>query len=82
MKGTVKVLNASGHSTVEFDTELGIVKEAEDIIRDAWANSSMLFDQQTQERIQTPRTPLKDKRPGKVLEAHEDIIVVAPMAGG
>lgn len=77
MQGTIKILNSRGHSTVEYDTETGVVEEAEGILRDAARANSVLFDAKTREKI--------EGGPGKgrsVLEEHEEILVVPPMAGG
>lgn len=78
MKGSVKVLNAKGHTETPYDTETGITVEAEAILAQARGEGSMLFDAGTQERITTrPETTGR-----KILSEHEEVIVVPPMAGG
>jgi len=79
MKGIVRVLNSQGDTAVEFDTETGVVEEAEKIIRQAQANSSALFDGTTREQIGRPTKP---QSPKKVLGEHEEVLIVPPMAGG
>jgi len=86
MKGTIKVLNASGHTTVEYDTDKGIVDEAEAILREADLKRSALFDGTTREPIERTRqrrlrreSTVSDDR---ILSEHEEIVVVPPMAGG
>jgi hypothetical protein len=81
MKGTIKVLDAKGHTAVEFDTDTGVVEEAEQILRHAVAAGSALFSGTTKERIPfSKKTPAQER--GAVLEQHEEILVVPPMAGG
>jgi hypothetical protein len=75
MQGTVKFLNGSGHSTIEFDTEAGVVEEAERFLAAASAGGSSFFDGVTRERIGKPGGTPK-------LGEHEQIIVVPQMAGG
>lgn len=77
MQGTIKVLNRQGHSTIEFDTETGAVEEAEAILRQAAQERSVIFDAGTREMI--PGGPGQGR---SVLEEHEEILVVPPMAGG
>lgn len=74
MKGTLKVLNSQGHSAVEYDTEAGIVDEAERILAEARMQNAALFDGGTKERV--------PNQPGRTLEEHDELIVVPPMAGG
>jgi hypothetical protein len=76
MQGTVKVLNGSGHSTIEFDTEAGVVEEAERFLATANSTGSSFFDGVTRERIGAP-----GDGPPKLGE-HEQIIVVPQMSGG
>ena len=51
MKGTIKVLNAKGHSAIEYDTEEGVVAEAMAILEKASYQRAALFDGMTKERI-------------------------------
>lgn len=76
MKGTIKVLNAKGHSEVAYDTEKGVVKEAEAILEGASQSNASIFDGKTKERI--------GRKEGNdtILQTHEEIIVVPQMAGG
>ncbi len=86
MKGTIKVLNASGHTEVAYDTEditeagKAAVREAEQILARAVAGNSMLFDTITRERIST-RSPAHIPVFHR-LQEHPDVTVVPPMAGG
>jgi hypothetical protein len=74
MKGTIKVVNATGHSTVEFDTTVAAsVEVANETIKRAIDMRSKLFDGTTKEEI-----PPKDWKP----EEHEETLVIPPMAGG
>lgn len=77
MKGKIKVLNSQGHSTIEYDTEKGVVEEAEKILAQAAQGRSVIFDGTTREQI--PGGPGQGR---SVLEEHEEILVVPPMAGG
>jgi hypothetical protein len=76
MKGTIKVLNAKGHSEVTYDTEEGVVEEAEAILEGSSRANASIFDGKTKERI--------DRSEGNdtILKTHEEIIVVPQMAGG
>lgn len=76
MKGTIKVLNAKGHSEVAYDTEKGVVQEAEEILEGSSRANASIFDGKTKERI--------DRSEGNdtILRTHEEIIVVPQMAGG
>jgi hypothetical protein len=93
MKGTVKFLSGkSGHDTIPFDTEAGVVDEAQKILAEQVFGGSAIFDGTTKERITPPNTCsgriLRDMRGrtrldmGAVLREHEDIVIVPPMAGG
>lgn len=76
MKGIIKTLNnASGHAETAYDTEAGVVEEAEKILASASKQRSALFDGKTKEQI-------TDRDTGKILGEHEEILVVPPMAGG
>lgn len=77
MVGIVKILNSSGHTPVAFDTEKGVVEEAEAILAQTRDDQSAVFDGQTKERVYRPFTD-----PAKVLREHEELIVVPPMVGG
>lgn len=79
MKGALKVLDAKGHTEVEYDTEAGVVEEAEKVLKQH--SHSAFFDGETRERIPTKRPNTKEDRE-RMLSEHEEIIVVAPMAGG
>jgi len=74
MKGAVKLLNHRGHTLCEYDTaDQDTVNEAERIVREALANSAMLFDGTTREQIKADRVKLGER---------EEVLVVPPMAGG
>jgi molybdopterin converting factor small subunit len=76
MKGTIRRLNNQGDTAIEFDTELGVTEEAEEILGTAARSRSALFDGTTRERIgDTASTKT-------ILEEHEEILIVPPMAGG
>ena len=77
MKGTIKVLNASGHTATEFDTDKGVVKEAEEILAKATSMRSGVFDGKTKERV-----PTSGSSRNTILQENEEILVVPPMAGG
>jgi hypothetical protein len=79
MKGTVKVLSSNGHDTIVFDTEQGIVQEAEDALILAARNRSAVFDTSTREQV--PGNVAAGS-PGDVLSEHEELLVIPPMAGG
>jgi hypothetical protein len=78
MKGVIKVLNAKGHSEVKFDTDTGVVKEAEEILAKAREARSAIFDGKSKERISTPGKGQE----GEVLKTREEVVVVPMMAGG
>lgn len=69
-KGTVKVLNGTGHSVIEFDLD---TKEGVDEAKAAISGfgARAVFDAHTREQIDKPR-----------LGTHEEYLVVPPMAGG
>lgn len=72
MKGTIKTLDGSGHTTVEYDTETGEgVKDATATLQKGTRNRSAVFDAKTREQINNPR-----------VGTHEEMLVVPPMAGG
>jgi hypothetical protein len=72
MKGTIKILDGSGHSTVEYDTETGEgVKDATATLQQGTRNRSAVFDAKTREKINNP-----------VVGTHEEMLVIPPMAGG
>lgn len=77
MVGTVKILDGSGHTPVAYDTEGGIVTEAENVLASTRYNRSAVFDGKTKERVSDPASD-----PSKVLSEHEELIVLPPMAGG
>lgn len=78
MQGTVKILDNSGHTAVPYDTDKGVVQEAENILVATVINRSAVFDGNTKEQV--PRNEMRE--PGKVLEEHEELLIVPPMAGG
>lgn len=83
MKGTIKVLNdASGHSAVEYDTEAGVVEEAEAILAHAAEMRAVLFDGGTKEKIAGAHQVAAAGEGRSVLEEHEEVLVVPPIAGG
>jgi len=72
MKGTIKILDGSGHSVVEYDTETGEgVTKADGTLKSAVRNHSAVFDAKTRQQIKDP-----------VVGTHEEMLVVPPMAGG
>jgi hypothetical protein len=77
MTGSVKLLNSSGHTLVEYDTaDEATIREAERIIEQALASHASVFDAKTREKVPT--------RPsgGIDVSAHEELLVVPQMAGG
>ena len=69
-KGTIKVLNGSGHSVIEFDLESKEGVEAAEAAISGFS-SKAVFDAGTKEQIRDPK-----------LGTHEEYLVVPPMAGG
>ena len=69
-KGTIKILNGSGHSVIEWDLE---TKEGVDEARFAISGfgAKAVFDAHTRDQIDKP-----------TLGTHEEMLVVPPMAGG
>jgi molybdopterin converting factor small subunit len=76
MKGSIKILDASGHTTVTYDTE---TKDGVEEARAALSRSrfATLFDAVTKEKVD--RTGVTGDT---ILEQHEELIVVPTMAGG
>ena len=83
MKGTIRRMsNRDGHTEVAYDTETGVVAEAEALLADAAASRAALFDGETKEKIGDARD-IQDRGKGRdVLEEHSDVMVVQPIAGG
>ena len=77
MKGKLKVMDGSGHTEVVYDTEAGVVEEAEEILARAAMQSAVLFDAKTKEKVAAGRDIGKG-----ALEEHEDLLVVPPLQGG
>ncbi len=75
MQGTLKVLDGTGHTTIAYNTEQGVTKEAIRVLGDHIRHHSALFDGQTKERLYP--IDLND-----MLETHEEVILVPMMAGG
>ena len=80
MQGTIRVLGNGGDTAVKYDTDAGIVEEAEKVLAEANAHGSGLFDGTTKEQIPNPAR--KGGDPRKVLSEHEEVLIVPPMAGG
>ena len=69
-----KTLDSSGHSVVEIDTESDMaVREAEAIVQRAFNNRSMVFNQESKERIARG-----DYKPGE----HPNVLIVPAFQGG
>lgn len=76
MQGVIKTLNQRGHTAVKYDTESGSgVEEAKEAVTAGNGLHSAFFDGQTKERI-------RRSDPDKIIQEHEEVIVVRPMAGG
>jgi molybdopterin converting factor small subunit len=73
MKGTIKILDATGHTTVEYDTEADVVGEATAILALAARRGSAVFDAKTREQVPNDE---------HVLSEHDELLVIPPMAGG
>jgi len=86
MKGVVRTLGSSGDTAVEYDTDTGVVAEAEQILRQAVVSQSGIFDGTTREQIRPANraggrhlTP-QDAR--GMMESTEEVLIVPRMAGG
>lgn len=73
MKGMIKILDATGHTTVEYDTEAGRVGEATAVLALAARRGSAVFDAKTREQVPNDE---------QVLSEHDELLVIPPMAGG
>jgi tRNA/tmRNA/rRNA uracil-C5-methylase (TrmA/RlmC/RlmD family) len=73
MKGIIKILDGSGHSAVEYDTEVPASLEvAQETIKRAKAEHKVVFDGGTKEAIPGKWDP----------QNQEETLVIPPMAGG
>jgi hypothetical protein len=81
MKGSIKILDASGHTTVTYDTDdPDSMLNATSKLGDA-SRFATLFDAVTKEKVDRTGWPacVTDYT---ILEQHEELIVVPVMAGG
>jgi molybdopterin converting factor small subunit len=83
MKGVVRTLCNKGDVPVAYDTDTGVIAEAEAIVANAIRLGHGVFDGPTQEQIKTRSatgdtvTTAKD-----VLKEHEEVLILPRMAGG
>jgi hypothetical protein len=73
MKGTVKILDSTGHATLEYDTEVPeSVEVAAERVKQERAMQKVAFDGGTKEQIPGKWDP----------QAQEETLIIPPMAGG
>jgi len=83
MKGVVRTLCNKGDVPVAYDTDTGVIEEAERIVQEAIVMGHGVFDGPTQEQIKTRSawgqavTSARD-----VLKEHEEVLILPRMAGG
>lgn len=82
MQGVVRVLNDRGHTEAAYDTETGVVEEAEAILAQAAERGAALFSGTTKEKIGDARDVRERGRTRDVLAENEEVLVVPPVAGG
>jgi len=76
MKGSIKILDASGHTTVTYDTDdpNSMLNATSKLMQTS--RFATLFDAATKEKVDRTVTDYT------ILEQHEELIVVPVMAGG
>jgi hypothetical protein len=85
MTGVVRTLSGHGDEAVAYDTETGVVEEAEKVLAEAIRTSQGVFDGTTREQIRQPdvRSTAEAKEAARnVIETHEEVLIVPRMAGG